>query len=92
MVYVLFVHLFVYFARVDFDPFSLPLGVGGWMRLVIVAFPDSSINFLSDPLVENKNTHFERQTEKYPSWYLSIVSETNIPLFRFFADLDILTE
>ena len=26
--YVLLVHLFVYFARVDFSPFSLPLGTG----------------------------------------------------------------
>ena len=32
-------HLFVYFARVRFCPFSLPLGVGGWLRFVIVALP-----------------------------------------------------
>ena len=35
--YVLLMHLFVYFARVDFCPSSLPLGVGVWLRLVIVA-------------------------------------------------------
>ena len=28
-----------YFARVDVRPFSLPLGVGGWLRHVIVALP-----------------------------------------------------
>ena len=30
---------FVYFARVNFYNFSLPLGVRGWLRLVIVALP-----------------------------------------------------
>ena len=30
---------FAYFARVDFCPSSLPLGVGGWMLLVIAALP-----------------------------------------------------
>ena len=35
----LFVYLFVYFARVGFCPFSLPLGVRDWLRLVIVALP-----------------------------------------------------
>ena len=39
VVYVLLVHLFVYFARVNFYPFSLPLGVRGWLRLVVVALP-----------------------------------------------------
>ena len=29
----------VCFARVSFCPFSLPLGVGGWLRFVIVALP-----------------------------------------------------
>ena len=37
VVYVLIVH--VYFAGVEFCLSSLPLGVGGWMRLVIVALP-----------------------------------------------------
>ena len=35
-------HVFVcafVFARVCFCPFSLPLGVGGWLRFVIVALP-----------------------------------------------------
>ena len=27
------------FAHVDFCPFSLPLGIRGWLRLVIVALP-----------------------------------------------------
>ena len=36
---VLLVHLFVYFACIDFSPFSLTLGVMGWLRLVIVALP-----------------------------------------------------
>ena len=31
--------LFVCFARVCFCPFSLPLGVDGWLRCVIVAYP-----------------------------------------------------
>ena len=38
-VFVLLVHLFVCFARVCFCPFSLPLGVEGWLRFVIVAYP-----------------------------------------------------
>ena len=33
------VHLFVCFVRVSFCIFSLPLGVGGWLRFVIVALP-----------------------------------------------------
>ena len=33
------VHLFVYFACVDVCPFSFPLGVRGWLWLVIVALP-----------------------------------------------------
>ena len=36
---VLLVHLFVWFVRVSFYRFSLPLGVGGWLRFVIVAPP-----------------------------------------------------
>ena len=42
LVYVLLVHVrrtCVYFARVNFCRFSLPLGVRGWLRLMIVAFP-----------------------------------------------------
>ena len=35
----LLMHLFVYFVRVSFCHFSLPLGVGGWLRFVIVALP-----------------------------------------------------
>ena len=38
-VHVLLVHLFVYFEGLDVCPSSLPLGVGGWLRLVIVALP-----------------------------------------------------
>ena len=41
----LLVHLFVCFSRACFRPFSLPLGVEGWLRFVIVAYPDLSINF-----------------------------------------------
>ena len=37
MVYVLLVRLFVYFVRVNFCPFSLPLGFRGWLQFVIVA-------------------------------------------------------
>ena len=33
----LLVHLFVCFVRVSFSHFSLPLGVGGWLRFVTVA-------------------------------------------------------
>ena len=39
LVYMLLVHLFVYFAQVGFCPFSFPLGVGGWQWLVTVALP-----------------------------------------------------
>ena len=39
LVYVLLVHLFVYFARVSFCHFSVPLGVGGSLRFVVVALP-----------------------------------------------------
>ena len=40
----LLVHLFVYFTRVNLCPFSLPLGVGGWLWLVIMALPGLFIN------------------------------------------------
>ena len=36
---VLLAHLFVCFVRVSFCHFSLPLGVGAWLRFVIVALP-----------------------------------------------------
>ena len=36
MVCVFLVHLFVCFVRISVGPFSLPLGVGGWLRFVIV--------------------------------------------------------
>ena len=36
----LLVHLFVCFDSVSFCRFSLSLGVGGWLRFVIVAFPN----------------------------------------------------
>ena len=39
LVYVLLVHLLVYLACVDRCPTSLPLGVGDWLQLVIVALP-----------------------------------------------------
>ena len=39
LVHVLFVHVFVYFARVNFCTFSLPLGVRECLRVVIVAHP-----------------------------------------------------
>ena len=41
LVCVLLVYLFVvvFFVRVRFCPFSLPLGVGGWLWFVIVAPP-----------------------------------------------------
>ena len=39
--------LFVCFVRVlSVCPFSLPLGVEGWLRFMIVAYLDLSINFL----------------------------------------------
>ena len=34
LVYVLFMHLFLYFERVNFCLFSLPLGVRDWLRFV----------------------------------------------------------
>ena len=37
---------FVCFARVCFCPFSLPLGVEGWLRFVIVAYPGPITFFL----------------------------------------------
>ena len=39
LVFALFLHLFVCFARVCFYPVSLPLGVERWLRFVIVAYP-----------------------------------------------------
>ena len=39
LVYVLLVHLFVCLARVNFCPFSFPLGLGGWPWHVIVTLP-----------------------------------------------------
>ena len=43
----LLVHAFLYFGRVDFRPFSLPLGVRGWLRHHIVALPGYFINLFS---------------------------------------------
>ena len=43
LVYVLLVHLFIYFVNVNFCPFSLPLGVRDWLPLVIVAPGNSQI-------------------------------------------------
>ena len=40
LVCVLLVHLFVCFVRVGFFRSSLPLGVGGWLRFVVVALPE----------------------------------------------------
>ena len=42
---VLLVHLFVCFCACMFLSFFLPLGVEGWLRFVIMAYPDLSINF-----------------------------------------------
>ena len=42
----LLVHLFVCFVRVSVFPFSLPLGVGGWLRFVTVALPGLFYKFL----------------------------------------------
>ena len=39
LIYVLLVHLFVYFACIDFCPLALPLSVRGWLQVVIVALP-----------------------------------------------------
>ena len=39
LVCALLVHLFVCFVRVSFCHFSLFLGIGGWLRFVIVALP-----------------------------------------------------
>ena len=36
LVYVVLVHVFVYFARINVCHFSLPLGIRVWMRLVIM--------------------------------------------------------
>ena len=44
----LLVHLFVCFVRDSFCNFSLPFGVGCWLRFVIVALPGLSINFFED--------------------------------------------
>ena len=44
LVFVHLAHLFVYVAGVDLCPSSLPLGVGGWLQLVIVALPGCFIN------------------------------------------------
>ena len=35
------------FWHIKFCPFSLPLGVRRWLRIVLVALPDLSINFFS---------------------------------------------
>ena len=36
----LIVHLFVSYAHVNLCHFSLPPGVGGWLRLLLVALPE----------------------------------------------------
>ena len=47
LVYVLLVHLFIYFACADFFLFSLPLGVGVVCGLCLLHSMDFSINFSS---------------------------------------------
>ena len=42
----LLVHLLLCFARVWFCPFSLPFGVGCWLRFVIVKLPGPFCYFL----------------------------------------------
>ena len=39
LVYILLIHVFVYFACVTLCLFSLPLGVMDWLQFVIVALP-----------------------------------------------------
>ena len=39
----LIVHLFVSYAHVDLFHLSLPPGVGGWLRLLLVALLDCSV-------------------------------------------------
>ena len=48
----LLVHLFVCFVRVHFCHLSLPLGVGGWLRFVIVDFHGLFYSLLSDTGIE----------------------------------------
>ena len=59
------VHFFVYFARVDFCHFSIPLGVRGWLRLVTVALPGLFYFFfnkvclaISYPLINVRTRHY----------------------------------
>ena len=58
------VYLFVYFARVDFCPISLPLGVRDWLQLVIVALPGL---FYYLDLILSKNQTINRCTFRHKS-------------------------
>ena len=44
LVCVLLIHVFVCLVRVSFSHLSLPLGVGGWLRFVIVALLSNYIH------------------------------------------------
>ena len=48
---------FVYFVHVNVCPFSLPLGVRDWLRLVIVTLPGLFINFFYNSW--SLNNHFQ---------------------------------
>ena len=53
----LLVHLFVCFVHVCFCHFSLPLGVGGWLRFVIVAIPGLFYYFFESFIYMMKQLH-----------------------------------
>ena len=63
LVCVLLVHLVVCFVRVSFCHFSLPLGVGGWLRFVIVALPF----FYVEANAKNNSAKF-RLNSPYSFW------------------------
>ena len=67
-VYVLLVHLFVNFARVNFCHFSLPLCVRGWLWVVIVSLPGPFYFFPHKPF------HWVPFIHELTSilWYLSL--------------------
>ena len=89
LVYVLLVHLFVHFACINFCPFYLPLGVRGWVQLVIMALPGRFCYFFF--YYFKMKHHLRVQISKNLigslAWFLQIKLLTMLLLFDGFITL-----
>ena len=63
------------FVRVSFCHFSLPLGVGGWLRLEIVALPGLIYSLVLKKCVQNITTYDGRQNTIIRKWKGNVKSQ-----------------